>query len=119
MKKTSSERIDTNHNKVKEGNDIMTAKQCPKCGGLKFSASAHVVQTWKLDCIGKYDKTIEDCTDVTHRPDNDDLWHCQECGYEAPGKQFDKKIDFVAAKSIIEIEEFLRKTFRKENANDT
>lgn len=64
-------------------------KRCPECGGKRFVVTAHVTQDWVVDEFGNYIKTIEDCIEVTHRPDSDDLWECFECGYSAIGKEFE------------------------------
>ena len=65
--------------------------RCPKCGGAKFSASAHVCQDWMLNEHGAFMETIDECSQVTHRPNDDDLWVCLDCGYDAAGGEFVKK----------------------------
>lgn len=49
----------------------------------EFAVAAHVVQDWKVDRNGDYIETLEDCTDVTHRPDSQDYYTCCICGAEA------------------------------------
>lgn len=63
-------------------------KKCPKCGHEEFIVSAHVVQDWLVDKYGTFEKEICACTDVAHFPDDDDLWTCDKCGYEAEGSKF-------------------------------
>lgn len=63
-------------------------KRCPECGNKKFLVSAHVVQEWLVDENESFDKCLDDCVEVTHKPDDDDLWICYTCGYEASGKKF-------------------------------
>ena len=48
-----------------------------------FVTSAHVAQKWKVDRYGGHHKTLNDCAQVTHDPDTDNLWECAECGAEA------------------------------------
>ena len=64
-------------------------KRCPECGGKRFVVTAHVTQDWVVDENENYIKTLEDCVDVTHRPNNEDLWECYECGYSASGIEFE------------------------------
>ena len=61
-------------------------KACPKCGGRTFAVNAHVVQGWLVNEDGEYVATTEDCVEVTHEPDDDDLWCCESCGHEASGR---------------------------------
>ena len=63
-------------------------KRCPKCGGDEFTVTAHVAQTWKVDADGNFLETISECDQVTHRPDEDDLWTCARCGFDAAGSVF-------------------------------
>lgn len=49
----------------------------------KFYASAHVVQSWKVDEYGNYLETVNECDQVTHSPGHEDIWTCAECGAEA------------------------------------
>lgn len=65
-----------------------TKKCCPKCGALRFVATAHVTQDWELNANGDFTSTINDCVEITHQPDDDDIWACAECGYEAAGSEF-------------------------------
>ena len=65
--------------------------RCPKCGGGEFVVSAHVVQEWIVDKNGSFVEVINDCTDVTHKPDNEDVWACRKCGYDGPGSIFYKE----------------------------
>lgn len=56
---------------------------CPKCGGKVFHATAHVTQDWEVDEWGTHSKTLNECVEVTHSPDDDDVWTCAVCGEEA------------------------------------
>lgn len=57
---------------------------CPYCGGRRFAVTAHVTQDWIVDEYGDWDETINDCVEVTHHPDDDDVWCCAKCGMEYP-----------------------------------
>ena len=65
-------------------------KTCPKCGNKKFVVTAHVTQSWIVDENGNYIKTLQECEEITHNPDDDDVWACNECGYDAAGIEFNK-----------------------------
>lgn len=67
------------------------AKVCPKCGGKEFGVTAHVTQDWVVDENGEFIKTTNECTEVTHRPDDDDIWTCEQCGYSDAGSAFNEK----------------------------
>jgi ribosomal protein S27AE len=66
----------------------MQRKKCPKCGAGVFYVSAHVIQDWEVDEYGNFINTIDDCVEVTHHPDDNDLWECVKCGCNAPGRDF-------------------------------
>lgn len=69
---------------LKEGERL----RCPKCGGKRFAATAHVTQEWELDEFGQFQCGRNDCEEVTHEPDQDDIWECLECGYSGAGREF-------------------------------
>jgi len=62
--------------------------RCSKCGGMTFDASAHVVQEWVVDENGSYLECSNACSEVTHSPDDDDIWSCTACGHNASGTEF-------------------------------
>ena len=62
--------------------------RCPICGGTVFCATAHVTQDWELDETGTFQKCLNDCVEVTHFPDKDDIWDCKKCGYSSAGQDF-------------------------------
>ena len=66
-------------------------KKCPKCGCKEFYVTAHVAQDWLVDRHGNYLKTENECAYTIHKPDNDDMWMCADCGYHADGKEFEVK----------------------------
>ena len=70
---------------VLKDNEIMC---CPKCGGKVFCATAHVTQDWELDESGTFQKCLNDCVEVTHFPDANDVWDCKQCGFSAAGSEF-------------------------------
>lgn len=64
-------------------------KRCPNCGCTRFYVIAHVTQGWEVNKNGDWLMTIDNCIDITHRPDNYDLWECLECAYKANGFEFE------------------------------
>lgn len=66
-------------------NEIMC---CPKCGAKSFCATAHVTQDWVVDEKGNFIKSHNDCLEVTHFPDENDIFDCNNCGYSAEGREF-------------------------------
>lgn len=61
---------------------------CPKCKGDRFIVTGHVVQEWLVDDAGLCIDVRDDCVCVTHDPDDQDIWRCFKCDYEAAGKEF-------------------------------
>lgn len=68
-------------------------KVCPRCGGRRFTVTAHVTQDWVVDENGAFEKTLQECVEVTHRPDDEDIWNCNTCGYSASGTEFNVVIN--------------------------
>ena len=66
-------------------------KRCPKCGNDIFYVTAHVTQGWIVDDGGEYLATTEECEEVTHKPDDFDMWQCTNCDYLDSGKAFNVK----------------------------
>ena len=62
--------------------------RCPRCGGKTFYATAHVTQDWELDDSGTFVRCLNDCIEVTHGPDREDVWDCKTCGYSDAGEKF-------------------------------
>ena len=62
--------------------------RCPRCGGKTFCATAHVTQDWELDDSGTFVRCLNDCIEVTHEPDREDVWDCKTCGYSDAGDKF-------------------------------
>lgn len=60
---------------------------CPKCGCTEFCVTAHVTQGWVVDGDGNFQKCTNECEEVTHAPDDDDIWVCNQCGYDATGRE--------------------------------
>lgn len=63
-------------------------KVCPYCGCQRFYVTAHVTQDWIVDGNGTFEKCTTDCGEITHKPDDEDLWQCVDCGYDAAGAEF-------------------------------
>lgn len=57
---------------------------CPNgCPNATFITAAHVMQDWEVDAEGEFLKTVDDCAQVDHGPDNGNIWACSRCGAEA------------------------------------
>lgn len=69
----------------------MAKKICPKCGAAEFIVTAHVTQEWRVDENGTFLSCISECSEVTHQPDDSDIWACAKCGYDAAGNEFNKE----------------------------
>ena len=50
--------------------------RCPACGAESFEVTAHVTQDWKIDCNGTFLESLNECVEVTHYPDENDIWDC-------------------------------------------
>lgn len=61
---------------------MKTKHICPNCGGKEFLTTAHVTQTWKVDEDGDFIEAVSDCDEVTHGPDDGNIWTCVKCGAE-------------------------------------
>ncbi|KUE76594.1 hypothetical protein ASJ35_07600 [Ruthenibacterium lactatiformans] len=62
--------------------------RCPACGAESFEVTAHVTQDWKIDCNGTFLESLNECVEVTHYPDENDIWDCANCGFSAAGCEF-------------------------------
>ena len=57
-------------------------------GAKSFEVTAHVTQDWKIDCNGTFLEALNECVEVTHYPDEADIWSCANCDFSAEGKSF-------------------------------
>lgn len=58
--------------------------KCPKNPThRKFGATAHVTQDWIIDEDGYFLECVQECVEVTHAPDKEDIVICSVCGVEA------------------------------------
>ena len=62
--------------------------RCPVFGAKSFEVTAHVTQDWKIDCNGTFLEALNECVEVTHYPDETDIWSCSNCDFSAEGKSF-------------------------------
>ncbi len=62
-------------------------KRCPECGAKRFIATAYLIVGWVMDENGNF---VEECDDLTvdAAPDDSTTWECAECGFSAPGYEF-------------------------------
>lgn len=89
--------------------------RCPKCGCDTFFATAHVAQDWEIDEHGTFVRCKQDCTEVDHYPDEDDVIDCARCGYSSSGSDFITTKQAISAKArchedfpnVIEEEKYL------------
>lgn len=56
---------------------------CPKCGGKDFYTTAHIMQEWLVNENGDFVSVATECLEITHGPDDDNIWTCTMCGAEA------------------------------------
>lgn len=64
--------------------EIITIHACPhNCENATFTTTAHIMQDWEVTAEGEFIGVATDCLEVTHRPDNDNIWTCNGCGAEA------------------------------------
>ena len=63
-------------------------RKCQKCGCTTFYVTAHVTQGWIVDGEGNWLETTASCEEVTHAPDDQDVWQCAKCGEEWDGKTY-------------------------------
>ncbi len=56
---------------------------CLNCGGDVFYTAAHVMQEWCVDATGDFVNVATECCEVTHEPDDGNIWSCVACGNEA------------------------------------
>ncbi len=54
----------------------------------------HATQTIMVDEDEQYISTISECDDILHAPDDNDIWECDNCGYNAAGSKFNIKGDY-------------------------
>lgn len=45
----------------------------------RFSVVAHVSQEWEVDHFGEFQKEIQSCIDVVHKPEKSDIYTCCTC----------------------------------------
>lgn len=62
--------------------------RCPVCGAESFEVTVHVTQDWKIDCNGSFVESLNECVEVTHYPDETDIWNCANCQFSAAGSKF-------------------------------
>lgn len=57
---------------------------CRHCGNDTFIVTAHVTQDWIVNNRGEFCECLKDCVEITHAPNDDDVWECQNCGADDP-----------------------------------
>lgn len=66
-------------------------KKCPNCGYERFITVAHVIQKWLVDKDGDFEEVVSEWIEVTHKPNDYNVWPCFHCGYAGGGYQFNVK----------------------------
>ena len=61
---------------------IQKPRICKHCGHSEWGVTAHVTQDWIIDECGEFLECTQECVEVTHEPDEDDVWTCANCGAE-------------------------------------
>ena len=57
---------------------------CPEgCSEGKFLTTAHVMQEWEVDAFGNFIKVVDDSLEVTHYPQEGNIWSCVRCNSTA------------------------------------
>lgn len=64
-------------------------KICPRCRCREFLVTWHVAQTERVDSDGDFIEEVTSCDEVLHKADDDDIWTCAGCEYDAPGSEFE------------------------------
>lgn len=57
-------------------------------GNLDEDCRQYITQDWKIDCNGTFLEALNECVEVTHYPDEMDIWSCSNCDFSAEGKSF-------------------------------
>lgn len=57
---------------------------CRHCGNDTFIMTAHVTQDWIVNNRGEFCECLKECVEITHKPNDDDVWECQCCGADDP-----------------------------------
>lgn len=72
----------------------MKQHACPVGGGESFHVTAHVTQTWLVDAEGAFVEEVSSCDEVTHKPDDDNIWTCanEKCGWSGAGYEAIKEV---------------------------
>lgn len=67
----------------------MAIHKCPLCGNTSFHVTAHVTQTWEVDEEGNFVEEVTSCDEITHKPDDDDIWKCTnpDCSWSGAGSE--------------------------------
>ena len=69
-------------------------KVCPKDPSHElFITGAVICQEWLVDSHGNFVEVIEECTDVFHQPNSENIWQCAMCGAEAVDPELKLVVD--------------------------
>lgn len=62
---------------------MMKKAKCPNCDSTKFLVTAHVTQGLEVDEEGNFLECTNECEEVKHFPNEEDIWTCSKCFSEA------------------------------------
>lgn len=66
-------------------------KRCPKCGCTEFQVHQTEDHVIVVNGAGEFVTEKTSYTEVVHEPTDEDIWQCDECGYTAPGANFNEE----------------------------
>ena len=55
---------------------------CPNGCNTNFTTTGHIMQEWEVDCKGNFVSVTDECLQMTHGADFDNIWTCIVCGSE-------------------------------------
>lgn len=62
--------------------DNLKKMVCPNGCDSNFSTVGHVMQEWEVNAYGEFVSVIDDCIQITHGANRDNIWTCRNCGAE-------------------------------------
>lgn len=63
-------------------------KKCPNCGCTEFQVHQIEDHVILVDKDGEFIEEKNEFTQITHAPDDDSIWQCDDCGLTGMGRMF-------------------------------
>lgn len=63
-------------------------KKCPNCGCTEFQVHQIEDHVILVDKDGEFIEEKDEFTQITHAPDDDSIWQCDDCGFTGMGRMF-------------------------------